>query len=160
MRKFTTSKPVRQDAATLIGLGLSLLAALLYIRALRARGRALALAVAEGQRRESQRSAYCAAVGHDLDDACLCRRCLTTSHELVTIDTQRTELYSRLVNPDADPGALWLDSNFQPDYDYGRTETLYEVETNSRCARCGHEQRTVEQVAVPDELSGNSGTPG
>jgi hypothetical protein len=77
----------------------------------------------------------------------------------VTIDTQSTELDSRFVNPDADPGALWLDSNFQPDYDYGRTETVFRVERDSRCARCGHELRTVEHTAVRDESSCDSGTP-
>lgn len=158
--EFTVAKPLRDEAAVLIALALSLAAALLYIRALRTRGRTLMLAAAENQRREARRRAFCATVGHDLDEACLCRRCLATRHDYVTIHTQSTALFSRLVNPDADPGALWLDSNFQPDYDYGRTETLYRVERDCRCARCGHDLRTVEQTAVPDEPSGDSGTLG
>lgn len=145
------AQPVSPQIALLIVLGLGLLAALLHIRTLRARGRALARAVAECERRESQRTARCAAAGHDLDEACTCTRCLTEQHVYKDIDTRRTALRTEAVNPNADPGALYLDSNFQPDYDYGLTQTVFRSETMQRCQRCGHERIVTDEYAVENE---------
>lgn len=87
---------------------------------------------------------------HDLGDVCVCRRCGTAHHAFEAVDTREREIGRELVNPDADPGALYLDSNFQPDYDYGRTRALYERVTRYRCARCQVETDTRLEYSSED----------
>jgi hypothetical protein len=135
-----------------MGLFAALGAAALYIRTLRVRGRELERAVRELRNRDETRTAYCLAFGHQLDETCRCTRCLTEQHAYEEIDSHRTCLRSELVNPDADPGALYLSADFQPDHDYGKTQTVYRVEQTDRCARCGHERRTVDEEKVPDDV--------
>lgn len=134
-----------------IGLVVALGAAAYYIRTLRVRGRELERAVREFQNRDQTRAAYCLVFGHHLDEACRCTRCLTEQHAYELVDRQRTCLGSELINPDADPGALYLSADFQPDHDYGKTQTVYRVEQTDRCARCGHERRTVDEEKAPDD---------
>lgn len=71
-------------------------------------------------------------------------------HDDRVVDTQREVLRSELVNPDADPGALYLDSNFQPDPDYGRTQTVYLVRETVRCGRCGLERTAAREIVEVD----------
>jgi hypothetical protein len=132
-------------------LGLAGVVAAFYIRVLRARCRAQELALRELRDRESRRDVYCRALGHHLDELCRCTRCLGEQHDYAVLATERGEVGRELVNPRADPGALHLDSNFQPDPDYGRTQTLFRVERTLRCARCGHTTQTVETEAVVDD---------
>ena len=134
-----------------VGLVAVLAAAVSYIRVLRARGREQDREVQQLRKREQTRAAYCVAFGHHLDETCLCTRCLTPEHDDKLIDSQRTCLGSELINPDADPGALYLSADFQPDADYGKTQTIYRVERTYRCARCAHERRTVDEEKVPDD---------
>jgi len=134
-----------------IGLVAVLGAAAGYIRTLRVRGRELEQAVREFRDREQTRAVYCLAFGHHLDESCRCTRCLTEQHAYRLTDSRRTCLGSELINPDADPGALHLSADFQPDHDYGKTQTVYRVEQIRRCARCGHERRTVDEERVPDD---------
>jgi hypothetical protein len=129
----------------------ALLAAFYFVRLQQRRIRELRRILAAHERRDAVRTARCAAVGHDLDDACECRRCQTSNHEYVDIETRRTELRSEAVNPHADPGALHLDSNFQPDADYGLTQTVYLVTQTQRCARCHDERVVTSEDAVIDE---------
>lgn len=124
-------------------LGVALAAALVWLIVVRARARRLAAEAAGLRAREAARVASCARFGHHLDEACLCTRCLTVHHDDQVEGEARTTLRSELINPNADPGATYLDSNFQPDPDYGRTQTVYEVWTTMRCARCGR-TRVVE----------------
>lgn len=133
-----------------IGAAALLCAALLYIRALRVRVREQSRALADAGRRDRLRADYCAALGHHLDAACLCTRCLVAQHAYEVVDTKERTLRQELVNPNADPGALYLDSNFQPDYDYGLTQTVYERLMSHRCARCSREMETREEYAVED----------
>ena len=118
-------------------LGGALAATLVWLIVVRARARRLGAELAALRAREAARVASCARFGHHLDEACLCTRCLTVQHDGQVSGETRTTLRSELISPNADPGALYLDSNFQPDPDYGRTQTVYQVRTTMRCARCG-----------------------
>jgi hypothetical protein len=71
-------------------------------------------------------------------------------HAFESVGPCHVETGQRLVNPDADPGATYLDSNFQPDYEYGLTETVLERVTTERCVHCGRERVYREERAVED----------
>jgi heme exporter protein D len=133
-----------------VALVLALCAAAWYIRVLRHR-RNLEREIQQHRDREAQRARYCDAFGHHLDELCTCTRCLSAQHDYEPTGTERSPLRHELVNPDADPGALYLDSNFQPDYDYGLYQTVYLVVKMYRCRRCFSEMETREEVEVPDE---------
>ncbi|HVS01333.1 MAG TPA: hypothetical protein VMT16_01065 [Thermoanaerobaculia bacterium] len=60
-------------------------------------------------------------------------------HRYQPVRRSRVALRSELVNPNADPGALYLSADFQPDWDYGLRQTVYETTTLRRCERCGGE---------------------
>jgi hypothetical protein len=134
----------------LIGLGLALSAALHYIRVLRRRCRTRGQEIERYQNRDLQRARYCDAFGHHLDEFCLCTRCLTEQHDYEMTGSEDLFLRSELVNPDADPGALYLDSNFQPDYDYGLTQSVYQTVKTCSCRRCSHRTMTRDEHAVED----------
>jgi hypothetical protein len=98
------------------------------------------------------RGCTCAdARGHELDAVCVCSRCRRARHAFEVVETHEREIGRELVNPNADPGAMYLDSNFQPDYDYGRTRAMYERVTRYRCRRCQAETETRLEYAVEDE---------
>ena len=56
-------------------------------------------------------------------------------HDFALINIENVAIGEELVNPNADPGALHLDSNFQPDCDYGLTHTIYAEEKTYHCSR-------------------------
>ena len=114
------------------------------------RGRAMEREIARLQARERQRGEYCETLGHHLE-GCFCTRCLAPQHDYESTGSKEYELRSELINPDADPGALHLDSNFQPDSDYGLTRTVYQIVTAWRCTRCSHEMVTRDERKVDDE---------
>ncbi|HMW16983.1 MAG TPA: hypothetical protein PKN13_08570 [Accumulibacter sp.] len=129
-----------------------IIATFLYIKALRYRLWNSQLEInrlqhltEDSNQRELQRRQYCETIGHDLDPSCACRRCLTLQHDYELIGKENVAIGEELVNPNADPGALYLDSNFQPDPDYGVTYTVYAEETTFRCERCGKEKKTQER---------------
>lgn len=134
-----------------VALALAGCAAAYSVHVLRARCRRKNQELRELRNREWQRAGYCGTFGHHLDPSCLCTRCLTAQHDYTVIATHKGAIGCELVNPRADPGALYLDSNFQPDPDYGVTQTIYRVERTFRCGRCGHERQTVEEEKVIDE---------
>lgn len=101
--------------------------------------------------RERQEKASCRALGHILDASCLCSRCRLPLHEYQLISTNERCVGRGLANPRADPGALYLDGDFQPDHDYGLIQSLYEIEQRYRCARCGDEMTIKTQKNVADE---------
>jgi hypothetical protein len=78
------------------------------------------------------RHRYCRLQGHDLTEKCRCQRCRKHYHEYLKVEN-RTER--------EDPGAMHLDSNFQP-------YTYYEIEEYLECKRCGErtKYRTYTQV--------------
>jgi uncharacterized paraquat-inducible protein A len=73
---------------------------------------------------ELQRQGYCQQLGHDLDEECLCRRCLTRQHDPEVIDVKEEWV-------EEDPGALYLSSDFQPTGHHEKVEI-------ARCKRCKH----------------------
>ena len=133
------------------GLGLAVCVLAYYTRIMRGRLGKKDRLIAEYAHREAERARFCAAYGHHIDEMCRCTRCLTEQHAYELIDTQRSCRGSELVNPNADPGALYLSADFQPDADYGKTQTVYRVERTYRCARCAKVQQTVDEEKVPDE---------
>lgn len=72
-----------------------------------------------------RRYRYCKQLGHDLNEKCLCRRCRKRVHNYVEVKNTREE---------EDPGALYLDSNFQP-------YTYYVIEEYLKCTRCEVKKR-------------------
>jgi hypothetical protein len=126
-------------------------AAAYYIHLLQARLRQREEELAECRRRDEQRNAFCRAFGHHLDEMCRCTRCLAERHDYAEVAAGRAAVGRELVNPRADPGALHLDSNFQPDADYGKTQTIYRVMRTFECRRCRHTKETVETETVIDE---------
>jgi hypothetical protein len=75
----------------------------------------------------------CKQVGHDLDDQCLCRRCLMHFHDWEwVVDGYGTY---------EDPGALHLDSNFQP------STVTYEKGRHVVCRRCKHGNKKCDEFA-------------
>jgi hypothetical protein len=121
------------------------------LRVLRVRVRQKDRLIADYAHREADRARSCAAYGHHIDEVCRCTRCLTEQHAYELIDSQTTCLGSELVNPNADPGALYLSADFQPDADYGKTQTVYRVERTFRCTRCARENKTVDEEKVLDQ---------
>jgi hypothetical protein len=102
------------------------------LRLLRARARELAELRRAYERaskardwEDETRRQYCNELGHDLDARCRCRRCLVTHHDGEEVGVEQTWV-------EDDPGALYLDSNFQPD-------GHYETSRRYRCRRCGAE---------------------
>jgi hypothetical protein len=134
-----------------VGLIAVLAGAAYGILVLRARIRLKDRLIADYAHREAERSRFCAGYGHHIDEMCRCTRCLTEQHAYELIAAQRTCLGSELVNPNADPGALYLSADFQPDADYGKTQTVYRVERTYHCSRCAKEKTTVDEERVPDE---------
>lgn len=78
--------------------------------------------IANYERREDQRQDYCSKLGHDLDERCFCRRCLTSQHTLESIGVEEYWV-------EDDPGALYLSSDFQPTGHYEKSEKY-------ACTRC------------------------
>ncbi len=83
--------------------------------------------------------------------SCLCSRCRVPLHEYKLISTDEYSLGRGLINPRADPGALYLDGNFQPDHDCGLMQTIYEIKRRYRCLRCGDEMTIKTQEIKADE---------
>ncbi len=138
--------------AVVVLVSVALFAVAWIVHALHARCRRLDLEIRACREREARREEYCGIFGHHLDPACICTRCLTSRHDYALPETRREPIRCELINPRADPGALYLDSNFQPDPDYGKTQTVFRVERTYRCSRCAHETVTVAEEAVDDEV--------
>jgi hypothetical protein len=149
MARYTVSP---YHLALICGLMALVVCALAYsLRVLHARLEQKDRLIDDYAHREAERARFCAAYGHHIDEMCRCTRCLTEQHAYELIDSQRTCLGSELVNPNADPGALYLSADFQPDADYGKTQTVYRVERTYRCSRCAKEKTTVDEEKVLDQ---------
>lgn len=71
---------------------------------------------------DKQREEFCQQLGHDLDEGCLCRRCLIEHHDWEVIETEEHWV-------ETEPGALYLSADFQPTGHYETSERV-------RCRRC------------------------